>query len=119
MRCEHCEALVEEGEQRELHGRLLCEDCYMDLLSRPKICDPWAVYSAKTFFKNGNSDIELTPIQLSILEILQDEGPQEPANLCKRIQIKEADLERDIAVLRHMEKVRGELKGEKKFIRLW
>jgi hypothetical protein len=29
------------------------------------------------------------------------------------------DLEREIAALRHMEKVRGELRGRKKYLRLW
>jgi hypothetical protein len=33
--------------------------------------------------------------------------------------VKEKDIERDIAALSHMEKIRGELRGRKKFIRLW
>jgi hypothetical protein len=45
--------------------------------------------------------------------------PKEPANLCERLQIKETDLERYIAALRHMEKIRDELKGGKKLIRLF
>ena len=53
-----------------------------------------------------------------IVDILQNAGPQEPENLCQRLQIKETDLERDIAALRHMEKIRGELRGGKKLIRL-
>ena len=103
----------------ELHGQILCEDCYMDLLSPPRICDPWAVHSAKVFQNNGITDIELSPIQQKIVDILQEKGPQEPANLCERLQIKETDLERDIAALRHMEKIRGELKEGKRMIRLW
>ena len=103
----------------ELHGQVLCEDCYMDLLSPAKACDPWAVYSAKTFLKNDSSGLNLTPVQQRILEILQDEGPQERPTLCETLQLKEADLERELATLRHMEKIRGELRGGKKFIRLW
>ena len=67
----------------ELHGQVLCEDCYMDLLSPAKACDPWAVYSAKTFLKNDSSGPNLTPVQQRILEILQDEdaasGSRPPA----------------------------------------
>ena len=102
-----------------LHGQVLCEDCYMDLLSPAKACDPWAVYSAKTFLKNDSSGPNLTPVQQRILEILQDEGPQERPTLCETLQLKEADLERELATLRHMEKIRGELKEGKKLIRLW
>jgi len=58
--------------------------------------------------QSGSTDLKLTPIQQKIVDILQNKGPQEPANLCERLQIKETDLERDIAALRHMEKIRGE-----------
>ncbi|MDY6971479.1 MAG: hypothetical protein SV775_04020 [Thermodesulfobacteriota bacterium] len=119
MQCERCKSVIPGGEQKELHGQVLCEDCYMDILSPPKVCDPWAVHSARTFLKNGNTDPELTPIQRKILAILQDKGPQEPVNLCERLQIRQTDLERDIAALRHMEKIRGELRVGKKLICLW
>jgi hypothetical protein len=35
------------------------------------------------------------------------------------LQIKPSDLERELASLRHMEKVRGELRDGKKIVRLW
>ena len=118
MKCERCETAVPEGEQRALHGQILCEDCYMDLLSPLRVCDPWAVHSAMTFAKGEAADLKLTPVQQKIVDILQNEGPQEPENLCERLQIKKTDIERDIAALRHMEKIRGELRGGKKLIRL-
>ena len=87
------------------------------LMFRPG--DPWVVHCAKTFLKNSSSELNLSHVQQQILEILKDEGPQERTDLCERLQIKETDLERDIAALRHMEKIRGELKDGKKLIRLW
>jgi len=119
MQCKRCKSVIPEGEEMELHGQVLCEDCYTDLLSPLRACDPWAVHSARTFLENRREGIELNPIQQKILEILRNDGPQEPVNLCERLQIKETDLERDIATLRHMEKIRGKLKGGKKLIRLW
>jgi hypothetical protein len=119
MECERCKNVIEEGEEMRLHGQVLCEDCYMDLLSPAKACDPWAVHSAKTFLKNVGNAFELSPVQKEILEVLRDEGPQQIIELCERLQIKVPDLERDLAALRHMEKIRGELKDGKKWIRLW
>ena len=104
MKCERCKAVVAEGEQRALHGQNLCEDCYMDLLSPLRVCDPWAVHSAKTFVKEKAAVVKLTAAQQKIVDILQNEGPQEPENLCQRLQIKKTDIERDIAALRHMKK---------------
>lgn len=119
MQCERCDDEIAKGEERKLHGRILCEDCYMDLLSPAKACDPWAVHSAKTFLKGSSHGFELNPAQQKILKVLRKKGPTEPRELIEMLQIKEADLERELAVLRHMEKIRGELKDGKKMIRLW
>jgi predicted HTH transcriptional regulator len=102
-----------------MHGRILCEDCYMDLLSPAKACDPWAVHSAKTFLKGSSQDLQLNPTQQKILEVLTKNGPTEPGKLLEMVGIKETDLERDLAALRHMEKIRGELRDGKKMICLW
>ncbi|MBN1833845.1 MAG: hypothetical protein JW896_17215 [Deltaproteobacteria bacterium] len=119
MRCERCEAVIARGEAKELHGQMLCEDCYMDLISPIKACDPWAVYSAKTFLKGLGHEPQLNQLQKQILILLREEGPIEPDNLAERLQAKKADIERELASLRHMEKVRGELRDQKRLIRLW
>jgi hypothetical protein len=82
MKCERCKTVVPECEQRALHGQILCEDCYMDLLFPLRACDPWAVHSAMTSVKVAAADLEFTPVQQKIVAILQNSGPQESANLC-------------------------------------
>jgi DNA-directed RNA polymerase subunit RPC12/RpoP len=44
--CAKCNKEVEKQQGYEYQGKLSCEDCYMDILSPPKACDPWAVHSA-------------------------------------------------------------------------
>ena len=61
----------------------------------------------------------LNPLQKQILEYLQETGGVEPRQISERFQVKPADLEREIAALRHMEKIRGELREGRKVIRLW
>jgi hypothetical protein len=119
MTCDRCKGNIEEGEDRELHGQTLCEDCYIDALSPAKACDPWAVYSAKSFSKKDGTRIEITETQSKILQVLKETGGEEPKVIVERLQIKLLDLEREIATLRHMEMVRGELREGKKIIRLW
>jgi hypothetical protein len=119
MNCDKCGDAIEVGEERELHGQTLCDDCYMDALSPARACDPWAVHSAKSFMKQPFKDPGVNPIQAKILQILQETGGVEPKTLVERLQIKPSDLEREIASLRHMEKVRGELRDGKKIVRLW
>jgi len=119
MQCERCQDRIPNGEERKLHGRILCEDCYMDLLSPSKACDPWAVHSAKTFLKQSRHEIELNPSQEKILHVLTEKGPTEAGELMNILEMKQTDLERELAVLRHMEKIRGELKHGKKLVCLW
>jgi DNA-binding MarR family transcriptional regulator len=91
----------------------------MDALSPPRGCDPWAVHSAKSFSKDGMISPELNETQTSILRILEETGGTEPQTLVERLEIKQSDLERELASLRHMERVRGELRDGRKVIRLW
>ncbi|MFA4911374.1 MAG: hypothetical protein WC649_10085 [Desulfobacteria bacterium] len=119
MRCNKCNTEINQGEEREHLGQTLCEDCYMDVLSPARSCDPWAVYSAKSSSTKGTAHYQITDTQAKILGILKETGGIEPEVLAKRLQIKFSELEREIATLRHMEKVRGELRGNKKFVCLW
>ena len=118
MECAKCQELIESGEEKEFHGRILCEDCYMDALSPTRTCDPWAVHSAKTLKKEAGMT-EVNPIHAKILQYLQESGGAEFPLIVERLQIKPSDLEREIAALRHMEKIRAELRGRKKVICLW
>jgi hypothetical protein len=119
MRCERCQTTLESGEEREYHGQLLCEDCYMDALSPARACDPWAVHSAKSFERHGGTESSLTELQTRILTLLREAGGLEPEELCRRLEIKPSELEKQLAVLRHMEKVRAALRDGKKLVQLW
>lgn len=119
MQCDRCKENIKETEEREHHGQMLCEDCYMDVLSPAKACDPWAVFTAKSFSKEDGSGAAMTETQSKILQILKETGGAAPEIISAKLQIKPADLEREIATLRHMEKVRGELKAGKKILHLW
>jgi predicted transcriptional regulator len=93
----------------------------MDALSPVKACDPWAVYSAKSFEQHRQKESELTPLQNEILQTLEQHGPMELWELRERLgsDVDEKELQRQFAVLRHLEKVRGEKQGNKVVLRLW
>ncbi|UCE53649.1 MAG: hypothetical protein JSV31_31165, partial [Desulfobacterales bacterium] len=121
MKCDQCNSEIDQGEEREHLGQMLCEDCYMDALSPMRTCDPWAVHSAKTFEQHTGGTASVTKIQSEILRILEETGGIEPEALLKQLKGKltQAELEREFATLRHMEMVRGEKRGEKIYLRLW
>ena len=116
MKCERCGTPIEEGEEREYCGQILCEDCYMDALSPARVCDPWAVYTAKSL---SGKDAMLSEVQQKILRVLQETGGIEIAALAEKLNLKLSDLQRELATLRHMEKVRAEMRNGRRVICLW
>ncbi|MFH1983501.1 MAG: winged helix-turn-helix domain-containing protein [Pseudomonadota bacterium] len=119
MQCDKCSVPIAAEEENTLHGRTLCEDCYMIALSPAKACDPWAVYCAKSTVQSGGTGAQLSPTQENILQILTDTGGIEPDKLMQRLNLSSADFDREIATLRHMEKLRAELRDWEKFICPW
>ncbi|MEA1923716.1 MAG: hypothetical protein U9N63_13805 [Pseudomonadota bacterium] len=43
MNCDRCGETVDAGDEQSYNSETLCDDCYMDVLSPTRICDPWAV----------------------------------------------------------------------------
>ena len=119
MQCDRCNNKIESGEERDHLGQVICEDCYMVVLSPSKSCDPWAVHSAKSFERVQGGRIQLSDLQKMILDVLQETGGVAPTALADRLELQLADLERELATLRHMEKTRAELREGKKYICLW
>ena len=119
MKCDGCSQKINSNEAREHFGRYLCEDCCMDALSPARTCDPWAVHSARSLAKSKGGTLELNERQQQILRILKETGGTEPEDVIRKLKINPADLEREVAPLRHMEKIRGELRNGRKFLVLW
>lgn len=111
MKCERCGTTLNSQEDLyEYAGQKLCEDCYLELVSTPKTCDPWAVHSAKGFADKRDG---LTPIQQKILDILKDKGPTSAEEICASLGIDEGEFRSNFAPLRHMELARACKVGEK------
>lgn len=121
MRCakENCQAQIENGEERDFHGQMLCEDCYMDALSPARTCDPWAVRSASLAKESGETTEHDGGLQQKILDLIKESGGLSLAELAEKLFVRQADIEREIAPLRHMEKIRAAMQNGKKVIVLW
>jgi hypothetical protein len=96
-----------------------CEDCYMDILSPPKACDPWAVHSAKTFLRGKEKLSTLTPFQLKIVDYIRGKGEATIEEMVENLNLGEEALRREFAVLRHMEIIKATKKGDKIFYLLF
>ncbi len=116
MKCDKCNTPIESGDERDHRGQTLCEDCYMDALSPVKPCDPWAVYSAKSM---SGETFTLSKTQQKILNVLKDTEGIELEPLAETLGLELGELERELATLRHMEKLKAAMDGDRKVFRLW
>jgi hypothetical protein len=108
-RCDRCGVAVAAADLIAHGGQRLCEDCYMDVVSPLKPCDPWAVHNAR-----GAKNLEkpaLLPLQQQLLDAVTEAGAITPDDLAARLNVRRQDLDKQFAVLRHMELLRG-FKGE-------
>jgi recombinational DNA repair protein (RecF pathway) len=106
-RCTRCDRTIEKQQCYEHQGKILCEDCYMDTLSPPKACDPWAVHSAKTFLKGKDTLSTLTSLQSAIVQYVTESGGAALEDLMGALHLTEEELRREFASLRHMEIVKA------------
>ena len=111
--CERCGNKIEEQQSYEHLGRVYCEDCYMDILSPPTACDPWAVYTARSSLQGQDKFSALTPVQRRIADYVKGEGEATAEEIMENLNLTAQEFKREFAVLRHMEVLRGTKKGTK------
>ncbi|WP_027363634.1 hypothetical protein [Desulfotruncus alcoholivorax] len=118
MICDRCGCEIEAGESMEWYGKQLCEDCYIGAVQPPRPCDPTAVSSAQATRKLlGQKGTEgLTPLQKRIYELIKEKGKIPREELFASFDLPPWELEKQFAILRHCELVRGFKEGQTVFV---
>jgi hypothetical protein len=121
IKCDECGAALNEGETYELHGKVLCEDCYMYETNPPKACDPMAVSTALSMRKRlgQTGTTGLTPLQKQIYCIIEEKGKVTKEELAAQVGLKPEELEQQFAILRHCELIRATKEGGKVYLTKW
>jgi hypothetical protein len=121
IQCDRCGETLNEGEGYELHGKILCEDCYMYETNPPKACDPMAVSSALSMRKQlGQSGTSgLTELQKQIYRVIEEKGKITKEEVAATVGVKPEELEQQFAILRHCELIRATKEGAKVYLTKW
>jgi len=109
VKCQRCGREISSNERYKYLGETLCEDCYIDVRYPAKACDPWAVYTAtrlrETMGLKGTEG--LTELQRAIYDFVRGKGKVTREQLIENLGLTEAELQTQLAILRHCELVKG------------
>lgn len=107
-KCNICGCELSENEIYILHKNILCEDCHMEETHPVKVCNPLPVFTAKTIGTTNKDFIEtLNELQKAIYFYIFDNKKATVEQLGDEFKITEAKLTNQIAVLRHLQLVKG------------
>ena len=114
IKCGKCQRDVREGDSFNHLGQTLCEDCYLDVRSPVRTCDPWAVYAATQARENaGLTGVEgLTSLQQAIFAFVKNRGRSNAAEIMTKFSLTRPDFTNQFATLRHCELLKGQKEGD-------
>jgi hypothetical protein len=104
--CDKCAAPLEAGEAQGFFGQELCEDCYLEAMSPTRTCDPWAVHTARSL-KDSQGAHQLTSRQQQLYDLVKERGEVSLEDAARSLNLKEEEVRREFATLRHMELLRA------------
>ncbi len=109
IECARCQVKVKPGDSYNHRGQDLCEDCYMGAMQAPKTCDVTATHMAKKHRQTtGQTGTEgLLDIQKEIYDLIKLKGRVSRAEVMEALGLPEWELNKQVAVLRHCELVKG------------
>jgi hypothetical protein len=121
IKCQNCGKTISEDEVFTTEGKTLCEDCYIDVGHRIRVCDPWGERSKKIFrTSHGLEGTDgLTDLQKEIYEYIQEKGKATRAELMENFKLPAPELENQFAILRHCQLLKGKKEGDTVYLVLW
>ncbi|HWQ18725.1 MAG TPA: hypothetical protein VN455_03035 [Methanotrichaceae archaeon] len=121
IKCQNCGKDVPEDDVFVSGGQTLCEDCYIDVGHRIRVCDPWGERSKKIFREShGLAGTDgLTDLQKGIYEFIKARGKATREDLAQEFKLSPRELENEFAMLRHCQLVKGKKEEDKVYLVLW
>ena len=118
VKCNRCGREVPAENSYQHLGETLCEDCYIDIRYPAKACDPWAVYSATRSRESAGlvGTEALTELQKKIYEFVKAKEKATREEILAKFNIKEMELQTNLATLRHCELVKGRKEGSRVYV---
>lgn len=118
MDCSRCGRQIAADSSYAYEGKVLCEDCLMEIGLHPKGCEPWASYIA-THTPGGagpKSKQGLTDMQKQVREFIKEKGKVPRQEVMARFKFAESEMDAQMTALFHSELVKEIREGNKVYL---
>jgi hypothetical protein len=121
VKCQECSKEMGDEEVFVTAGKTVCEDCYIAVGQRIRICDPWGEHSKRVFREShGLKGTDgLTDLQKEIYKFIEIKGKVTGQEMMGRFKLTPAELENQFAILRHCQLLKGKREGNQMYMVLW
>lgn len=118
MNCSRCNKVISEDQSYVYNGKVMCEDCVMDVGLTLKECDPWATYVDTNARKRHGSTgtAELTDLEARTYELIKARGRSTKNEVMDSLKITEPDLDAQLITLMHLDMVKELGEGGKRYL---
>ena len=118
MKCSRCSQEISEDEGHPYQGKILCDDCYAEVISTEKTCDPWATFlSGKTRERAGLKGEEgLSPTEKKVYQFIKSQGRTTRAEVMAKLGLSVEDLAPQLNVLMHAELITEYGEGDQMYL---
>jgi len=118
MKCSRCSREISEDQSYVHQGKVLCEDCLMDIGLSIKECDPWATYvDTHTRERMGLKGAEgLTEMEKKVYEFVKSKGKATREEVMEKFSLSELDLKAQLITLMHSELVKEHSEGDQMYL---
>lgn len=73
MICSNCNIAIPEGWAHEHDNKILCEECFVDMLPPARFFDPWVIANPQ-YFAADSADMVQTDNSRTIIQVLEEIG---------------------------------------------
>ena len=109
LKCQICGCEISKENSYMFKGVILCEDCHMEETHPVQTCDPKALYSAKIIgqAEKPSGKDSLDDQQKALYKFVTDKGKVTLQEICVKFNLSLVKAQNQIAILRHLELVKG------------
>ncbi len=108
MKCSRCAKEINEDQAYVYQGKVMCEDCVMDVGLSTKECDPWASYVDTSARKRHGATgaAELSESEAKVYDLVKTKGKATRSEVMQALGISEEDLNSQLVTLMHSELIK-------------